>query len=56
MNGLKGKKGKNNMMKYMVLSSLMKSKDGSSLLPLLMMNGSMDLMKDFLDDNNEEEA
>lgn len=55
-NGLKGKKGKSNMMKYMILSSLMKSKDGSSLLPLLMMNGNMDLMKDFLDDSNEEEA
>lgn len=54
--GLKGKKGKNSMMKYMMLSSMMKNKDGSSLLPLMMMGGRMDFMNNFFEEDAEEEA
>lgn len=53
LGGLKGKKGKNNMMKYMMLSSMMKGKEGSSLLPLMLMGGNMDFMKDFFEDEKE---
>jgi len=55
-NALKGQKGKNSMMKYMLLSGMMKGKDNSSLLPLMMMSGKMDFMNDFFDEEDEEEG
>lgn len=55
-NGLKGKKGKNNMMKYIMLSGMMKGKDTSSLLPIMLMSGKMDLMNElFEDEQNDQE-
>ncbi|MBR6571461.1 MAG: hypothetical protein IKK75_13515 [Clostridia bacterium] len=59
-NGLKGKKGMSGMMKYMMLTSLMKGgREGAqNLLPLMMMGGKMDFMDDLFDeeDDNEKEA
>lgn len=54
--GLRGKKGKNGMMKYMLLSSMMKGKEQSPLLPLLMMSGKGDFLTNLFDEDNEEEA
>ena len=54
--GLKGPEGKNSLMKYMLLSSMMKGKESSSLLPLMMMSGKTDFMNHFFDDEEEEEA
>ena len=54
-NGLKGPKGMNSMMKYMMLSGLMKEKGGtSSLLPLMLLNGNTDFMNDWFDEEESE--
>lgn len=64
-NGLKGGKGAGRMMKYMMLSSMLKGNrgegkgDASNLLPLLMMGGKMDLgdgLFDFDDDTDDEDS
>ena len=62
-NGVQGKKGAGRMMKYMMLSGLMKGKEGgglSDLLPLMMLGGKTDgLMEDLFDldeDETEKEA
>ncbi|MBQ8200652.1 MAG: hypothetical protein IJZ74_02660 [Clostridia bacterium] len=55
--GVKGRKGAGRMMKYMMLSSLIKGRDGergqngslSSLLPLMLMGGKTDFMDDLFD-------
>ena len=60
-NGFKGKKGTNNIMKYMMMSEMMKGNSGSSpmsgMLPLMMMGGNMGSMFDgtFDFDMNDED-
>lgn len=61
-NGVKGRKGMGRLMKYMMLSGVMKEKEGglSALLPMLLLGGKDGLMEDLLDggdagDEEEEE-
>ena len=59
-NGVKGRKGMNGMLKYMMLSSLMKGREGglSALMPLMLMSGKGDFMENLFDmdeDDDEEE-
>ncbi len=56
-NGAKGKKGTGKLMKYMILSGLMKGKDtgASGLLPLMMLGGKTDFMDDLFDDGEEDD-
>ena len=58
-NGVKGRKGMNGMLKYMMLSSLMKGSEGglSALMPLMLMSGKGDFMENLfeMDDDDDEE-
>lgn len=55
-NGAKGKKGTGKLMRYMILSGLMKGKDtNASVLPLLLLGGKTDLMDDLFDTIDEED-
>ena len=58
-NGAQGKKGAGRMMKYMMLSGLLKGRDGggmSNLLPLMMLSGKTDGMMEELFDFEEEDG
>ncbi|MBQ6595766.1 MAG: hypothetical protein IJH78_08935 [Clostridia bacterium] len=62
-NGVRGQKGTGRIMKYMMLSSLLKGKEGagSGLLPMLLLGGKTDFMDDLFDfgedgPTDEEEA
>ena len=61
---VKGKKGTNNIFKYMMLSQMMKGNDGSAtgainsmgtMLPFMMMSGNMGDMFDGMFDMNDED-
>ncbi|MBR2572160.1 MAG: hypothetical protein IKE30_08585 [Clostridia bacterium] len=54
-NGVKGKKGMNGIMKYMMMSAMMKGKEGgmSAMLPMLLMGGRMDFMDGLFDDEDD---
>lgn len=57
-NGAKGKKGAGRIMKYMMLSSMMKGKEGgfSAMLPLMMgMKGDFDFMGDLFNEDDDED-
>ena len=56
-NGVKGKKGMNGMLKYMMLSSLMKGKEGglTGLIPLMLLSGKEDFMENLFDMDDDEE-
>ena len=56
-NGIRGRKGAGRMMKYMMLSGMMKNKEGgsSALLPFLLMGGKADLLDDLFDPDPEDE-
>ena len=59
-NGVKGKKGMNGMLKYMMLSSMLKGKDGgmggmSGMLPFMLMGGKMDFMDNLFDMDDDED-
>ena len=55
-NGVDGKKGMGRMMKYMMLSALMKGKDGGAagLLPLLFTGGNTDFLDGLFDGDSED--
>ena len=55
-NGVDGKKGTGRIMKYMMLSGLLKGRDGGAngLLPLLLMGGKMDFMDELFTDDEPE--
>ena len=55
-NGVRGKAGTGRMLKYMMLSSMMKGKEGgaSALLPLMLMGGKGDFMEDLFEDDGED--
>lgn len=59
---IKGKKGTNNIMKYMMLSEMMKGNSGdsgngmSAMLPLMMMGGNMGSIFEGMFDFDDEEA
>lgn len=55
--GVSGKKGMSKMMKYMMLSSMMKGKDDkiSSLLPLMLMSGKDDLFANLFDEEEDKD-
>ena len=55
-NGAKGKKGPGKLMKYMILSGMMKGKDTgmSGILPLMLLGGKSDFMDDLFDDGDED--
>ena len=57
-NGVKGKKGMGRMMKYMMLSGMMKNRDGGAggLLPLMLMGGKTDFMDELFTDDEEPET
>ena len=57
-NGAKGKKGPGKLMRYMMLSSVLKGKDtgASGLLPLMMLGGKTDFMDDLFDEDDGEET
>ena len=54
-NGVRGKGGRGRMMKYMMLSSLMRGKEGNNagLTAMMMMGGSGGLMEDLFDGDDE---
>ncbi len=54
-NGISGRKGAGRMMKYMMLSGLLKGKDapGNGLLPLLLLGGRTDFMDDLFDSDED---
>ena len=58
-NGVKGKKGAGRMMKYMMLSGMLKGKDGGgfgAMLPLMLgMRGDFDFMGDLFDEEDDDE-
>ena len=57
-NGVKGRKGAGKMMKYMMLSGMMKGREGgfSAMLPLMLgMKGDCDFMGDVFDEEEDEE-
>ena len=57
-NGVKGRKGAGRMMKYMMLSGMMKGKEGgmSAMLPLMLgMKGDFDFMGDLFEEEADEE-
>ncbi len=56
-NGVRGKKGTGRIMKYLLLSGMMKGREGGagSLLPLMFLGGKNDFMDDLLDFGDEEE-
>ena len=55
-NGVKGRKGAGRLMKYMMLSGMMKGREGGTagLLPFLLMGGKTDLMEELFDDGEDE--
>ena len=55
-NGVKGKKGMNRMMKYMMLSSMLRSKEGGTggLMPLLLMSGKTEFLDELFTDDEAE--
>ena len=57
--GAKGRKGAGKLMKYMMLSSMLKGKENSgglsSLMPLMLMGGKMDFMDDLFSDAEDDE-
>ena len=55
-NGVKGKKGMNRMLKYMMLSGVLKEREGGlgGLLPLMLMHGKTDFMDDLFADEEPE--
>ena len=57
-NGVKGKKGMNGMLKYMMLSSMLKNKEGgmSGLLPMMLLGGKADFMDGLFDMDEDDEA
>ena len=57
-NGVKGKKGMGRMMKYMMLSGMMKNRDGGAggLLSLMLMGGKTDFMDELFTDDEEPET
>ena len=58
-NGVKGRKGAGRIMKYMMLSSMMKGKDGgfSAMLPLMLgMKGDFGFMEDLFDGDDEDDT
>ena len=59
-NGVKDRKGPGRLMKYMMLSGMMKGKEGgiSSLLPMMLLGGkgSFDFMDELFDDGEESSA
>ena len=59
-NGVKGRKGPGRLMKYMMLSGMMKGKEGgiSGLLPMMLLGGkgSFDFMDELFDDGEENGA
>ena len=57
-NGVKGKRGMGKMMKYMMISGMLKGKEGgmSGLLPLMLMGGKMDFMDDVFTEDDEDEG
>ena len=56
-NGAKEKKGMGKLMKYMILSGMMKGKETgmSGILPLMMLGGKNDFMDDLIDDGDDDE-
>ena len=60
-NGVKGRKGASRMMKYMMLSGMLRGKDAttagglSGMLPMLLLSGKTGFMDDLFDDDAEEE-
>lgn len=56
-NGVKGKKGAGRMMKYMMLSGMLKDRDGglAGMLPMMLLGGKMDFMDELFEDEEEEE-
>ena len=56
-NGVKGRKGPGRLMKYMILSGMMKGREGgvSGLLPMMLLGGkgSFDFMDELLDEQEE---
>ena len=57
--GVRGKKGTGRIMKYMLLSGMMKGREGGGmggLLPLMFLGGKNDFMDDLLDFGDEEET
>ena len=59
-NGVKGRKGPGRLMKYMMLSGMMKGREGgiSGLLPMMLLGGkgSFDFMDELFDDGEENGA
>ena len=58
-NGVKGRKGAGRIMKYMMLSSMMKGNDGgfSAMLPLMLgMKGDFGFMEDLFDGDDEDDT
>ena len=55
--GVKGKKGVNGMMKYMIFSSLLKGREGglSGLAPLMLMGGKSDFLEGLFDEGDEDD-
>ena len=55
--GVKGRKGAGKMMKYMMLSGMLKGKEGTrDLLPLMLMGGKQDVFDDLFDTEDEDTA
>ena len=57
-NGVKGKKGMNGMLRYMMLSSMLKNREGgmSGLLPMMLLGGKGDFMDGLFDMEADDEA
>jgi len=59
-NGVKGRKGPGRLMKYMMLSGMMKGKEGgmSGLLPMMLLGGrgGFDFMDELFDDGGEDDG
>ena len=55
-NGVKGKKGMGRMLKYMMLSGILKGREGGlgSLMPLMLLGGKMDFMEELFSDDEPE--
>ena len=55
--GVKGKKGMNGMLKYMMLSGMLKGKEGglSGMLPLMLMSGKTDFLDGLFDMDDDDE-
>lgn len=56
-NGVTGKKGTGKLMKYMILSGMLKGKENglSGILPLMLLGGKNGFMDDLFDEDDEEE-